>query len=270
VVVKIDDTKKVEPLFSNWQETLIWSCLQGIMGDVYVDNLEKPLSAMAILGDFCFFVGLPNEELVLYKPDGCTQNFIIMVPENDNWAELIVHNFGNKAKKVIRYAIKKEQNVFDKEKLYKAIRSLGSEYALKMIDEEIFNLCRLSNWSQDLVSQYKDYEMYKKLGVGVVILKDGELISGASPYSRYRDGIEIEIDTKEGYRRRGLAYICGSKLILECLKRKMYPSWDAQNKGSLALAEKLGYHFDYEYFAYEIEGDKQVTYSEEVTVFEKK
>ncbi|HKL78942.1 MAG TPA: GNAT family N-acetyltransferase, partial [Mobilitalea sp.] len=97
-------------------------------------------------------------------------------------------------------------------------------------------------------------ETYKKLGIGAVILKDGILVSGASSYSRYQDGIEIEIDTKEEFRRKGLAYVCAAKLILECLDKKLYPSWDAQNKWSVALAEKLGYHFDHEYLAYEICG----------------
>lgn len=65
-------------------------------------------------------------------------------------------------------------------------------------------------------------------------------------------GIEIEIDTKEEHRRQGLAYACGAKLILECLNKGWYPSWDAQNKWSVALAEKLGYHFSHEYPAYEV------------------
>ena len=203
MVVKIDDTKKIESLFCNWQETLIWSCLQNIMGNIYVNDLENPLSAMAIIGDFCFFAGLPNEELVWYKPKESINNFIIMVPQNDKWAKMIERVYGDKAKKVTRYAIKKEQNIFDKKKLQNIIHSLAPEYSLKIIDEEIFNLCRSSEWSMDLVSQYKDYEMYNKLGLGVAILKDGTLISGASSYSRYQDGIEIEIDTKEEYRRKG-------------------------------------------------------------------
>lgn len=77
-------------------------------------------------------------------------------------------------------------------------------------------------------------------------------MSGASSYSRYHEGIEIEIDTREEYRRKGFAYICGAKLILECLKRNLYPSWDAHNKASVALAEKLGYHYDHTYTAIEI------------------
>lgn len=254
MVIKINDTKKVELLFCNWQETLILSCLQNIMGDIYVDNLDNPHSAMAINGDFCFFAGLPNAELVLYKPTDCLKNFIIMVPQNNKWAELIINTYGDNAKMVKRYAIKKEKNVFDKKKLQMVVDSLAPEYSLKMIDENIYNLCRSSDWSMDLVSQYKEYCIYEKLGLGVAVLRDGVLISGASAYSRYQDGIEIEIDTNKAHRRKGLATVCGAKLILECLERELYPSWDAQNKWSVALAEKLGYHFDHEYLAYEISG----------------
>ncbi len=254
MIVKIEDTKKVEAIFGDWQESLIWSCLQNMMGSIYADSQEKPSSAMAILGDFCFFAGLPQEELVKYKPNECNKNFIIMVPQNDKWVEYIEHGYGDKAKRVIRYAIKKERDVFDREKLQDVIRSLLSEYSLRMIDEEIYHMCRENEWSMDLVSQYQDYDTYKQLGIGAAILKDGVLVAGASSYSRYQDGIEIEIDTKEEFRRKGLASVCGAKLILECLERNLYPSWDAQNKWSVALAEKLGYHFSHEYAAYEIWG----------------
>ena len=78
------------------------------------------------------------------------------------------------------------------------------------------------------------------------------MVAGASSYSRYNDGIEIEIDTKTEHRRKGLASVCGAKLILECLDRDLYPSWDAQNMWSVGLAEKLGYHYSHTYTAYEI------------------
>ena len=113
-------------------------------------------------------------------------------------------------------------------------------------------MCKSEMWSADLVSQFSSYEKYHELGIGVVICKDNFIVSGASSYSRYQEGIEIEIDTKEEYRRKGLASVCGAKLILECLKRNLYPSWDAQNKASVALAEKLGYHYSHAYTAIEI------------------
>lgn len=241
-----------ENFFENWDETIIWSCMQGIMGEVHVNSAED--AAMAILGDFVFYAGNPSEELVRFKPESCRNDFIIMVPQNEIWAELIEKCYGDKAKKVVRYAIKKEKNIFDTEKLGQAILNLPDGYELKMIEEAEYHMCRNSDWAKDLVSQYEDYVTYKVLGLGVVALKDGELVSGASSYSTYREGIEIEIDTRKDQRRKGLAYACGAKLILECLKKGLYPSWDAQNKWSVALAEKLGYHFSHEYAAYEIMG----------------
>lgn len=254
MICEIIHTEKVASLLEGWEETLLYSCLQGVMGKLYADSEEKPEAVMAILGDFCFFAGRPMEELVLYKPAWCEQDFMIMVPQNEEWAGLIEKCYGEKAKKTVRYAIKKEKDVFDTDKLRAIVSGLPQEYTLQLIDEELFARCREIDWCRDWVSQYPDYALFEKHGLGVVILKDGEPVSGASSYSGFIGGIEIEIDTREDYRRKGLASVCGARLILECCKRGWYPSWDAQNKGSVALAEKLGYHFDHEYNVYEIWG----------------
>lgn len=254
MVYLLENPQNAQTLFAGWEETLIWSCLQKVMGKVYGDDPQTPESAAAVLGDFCFFAGRPNKELCSYKPDGSQQDFIIMIPQNEQWAAVIEECYLEKAKKVVRYAIKKEYDIFSEDKLSKIVEALPREYSIQLMDERLFSWCKEQDWCKDWVSQFKDYEEYEKKGVGVVILKDGHPVSGASSYSSYLGGIEIEIDTKEEYRRKGLAYICGAGLILECLKRKLYPSWDAQNKWSVALAEKLGYHYDHDYTAYEIWG----------------
>lgn len=252
MIYEITDTNSISSLFDKWEDTLILSCLQGIMGKIYADDLNNPTSAMAILGDFTFFTGKPDKKLVSYKPDWCTQNFMIMIPQNKGWQDIILQFYGKRAKIVSRYATKKELDIFDKEKLEKAIASLPEQYKLSMIDKHLYQKCRSETWSCDLVSQFPNYETYHNLGIGAVICKNDMIVSGASSYSRYKEGIEIEIDTKEEYRRRGLAYVCGAKLILECLKQNLYPSWDAHNRGSVALAEKLGYHYSHTYTAIEI------------------
>lgn len=244
---------KAAEMFAEKKNVIINACLEGTMGAVYADNPENPQSAMALLGDFCFFAGRPNRKLVQYKPQDCEQRFIIMVPQNAHWSALIEDVYGKKAKKIFRYATKKQtMDTFERGKLEKAVLSMENEYEICRIDESVFKLCLSQGWSRDLVSQFPDYEMYRKQGIGIAILKDGELVSGASSYASYSGGIEIEIDTKPIYRRKGLAYACGAKLILECLRRDLYPSWDAHNIGSLALAEKLGYQRDRSYPAYEI------------------
>ncbi len=243
---------KIVPLFKDWNETLIWSCLQGYMGNAWVNNNTKPTSAQIIVGDFCFFAGVPDAELVNNIPESFVSDFILMVPRSEAWEALIEEEYRNTLNKFMRYAIKKEPEVFDREKLKRNILQLSPEYKLKQIDEELYLKCRSEEWSKDLCSQFPTYDDYKKLGVGYVILHDDKPVSGASSYTVYEKGIEIEIDTKEDYRRRGLALVCASKLILECLERNLYPSWDAANKASVALAEKLGYHFEEEYVTYSI------------------
>ena len=83
-------------------------------------------------------------------------------------------------------------------------------------------------------------------------LRGAEIVAGASGYSVYDGGIEIEIDTREDCRRQGLATACAARLILECLRRGLYPSWDAAHLHSLRLAEKLGYRFARAYACYEL------------------
>lgn len=254
MIVELKQTEKAAPLFEGWQETMLWSCLQKVMGSIYADSPDAPASAMALLGDFCFFAGKPDQELVLYAAGSCRPDFVIMVPQNEDWGALIEGCCQERAKKVSRYAIKKEPDIFDQDRLQAAVDQLPPGYELELIDEELFWRCKEIDLCRDWVALYEDYALYRSYGLGVVIRKDGEPVSGASSYSSYLGGIEIQIDTRKDHRRKGLAYICGAKLILECLKRGWYPSWDAQNRESVSLAEKLGYHFDREYTVYEVRG----------------
>lgn len=249
-----ENIEKLNVLFENWNETLIWSCLQGYMGTAWADNTTNPKSGQIVIADFCFFAGEANKSFVKNKPLSHKSDFVIMVPQNEEWAKMIEAEYGANATKITRYAIKKEPNVFSVEKLKAFTNAVNQDYDIRLIDEKIFEATRANKWSADLCSQFESYEKYCEKGLGVAALHNGELVCGASSYTVYNDGIEIEIDTKKDYRRKGLALACGAKLILECIARNLYPSWDAQNKGSVALAEKLGYHFDKEYIAYEVNG----------------
>lgn len=85
MICEITGTQEVVRLFKNLQDTMIWSCLQGVMGHLYADSRENPKSVMAMLGDFCFFAGMPNQALVAYKPERCEQDFIIMTADSPEW-----------------------------------------------------------------------------------------------------------------------------------------------------------------------------------------
>lgn len=246
MIFELKDTTKAEPLFAGWEETLIYSCLQQVMGKIYVTDPDHPESACAFVGCFAFYAGRPEQELVQKKAKG----FVIMVPQNEDWAKLIETCFPE-AKRVTRYAIKKD-TVFDVAKLHSRIAELPEGYELRKIDGELYEKCLKNPATVDFVSAFGEKEKYLKYGRGWVILKEQEIVSGASSYTRYQDGIEIEVDTVEAERRKHLATIACAALILECLSENLYPSWDAQNLHSVHLAEKLGYEYSHGYAAYEV------------------
>ena len=62
MIIETRGTEKIKELFGDWQETMIWSCLQGVMGHLYKDDPVEPETAMVILGDYSFFAGKPKEE----------------------------------------------------------------------------------------------------------------------------------------------------------------------------------------------------------------
>lgn len=246
MLYELEDTSRVEDLFAGWNETLIFSCLQGVMGKIYVTDLESPKSAFAFVGCFGFYAGTPDREMVMRKPDGYT----ILVPQSREW-ETLIEACHPAAKKITRYAIKKN-TVFDRVMLKNQLGRLPAGYELRRIDGELYDQCQETPATEDFVSAFGSKERYLRLGRGMVILKDGRIVSGASSYTRYRGGIEIEVDTVASERRRHLAMVACATLILDCLEEGLYPSWDAYNMNSVHLAQKLGYELDHEYTAYEV------------------
>lgn len=252
VQLKTDEMKYIEPLFRNWEETMIWSCLQGVMGQAWADCLPEPRSARILTGDFCFLAGQPDKKLVCEFPSSFSAPFLLIVPREESWCEWIEACYPDTYEKFYRYALKKEKDIFDRSLLESYIQRLPQGYELRMIDRELYPRILSGEWSRDLCSQFPDSACYEQLGLGFAALKDGEIAGGASSYTVYNGGIEIEIDVKQEHRRKGIARACAARLILACLDRGLYPSWDAANTESLHLAETLGYHSGGSYISYEI------------------
>lgn len=246
-VYQVENMETIVKLFHGFEDTMIYSCLQGYMGEAYTTRLQSPTNAAIKVGGFCFFVGNVDIELLTFVAN----EYTILIPLGWYWQEAIEKIYP-KAKRRTRYALKKEKDIFDTVYLKSIVQDLDQKYLLRQIDENIYAKIVTMSWAKDLCINYKDYHEYSKLGLGFVIFDNEDIVAGASSYTRYKEGIEIQIDTKREHRKKGLALVCAAKLILECMNRKWYPSWDAHNLGSLALAKKLGYHYDKEYVVYKL------------------
>ncbi|MDA1761684.1 GNAT family N-acetyltransferase [Bacillus cereus] len=245
----IHTRKKLVSMFEDFNSVVLLSYLQGHMGTAWVNNLENPTVAQITVGIFTFYAGDPNvketEELLRNIPER-----ILVIVNSEEWKKRLETFYERKIDKFLRYKFKRNSKVFNRPKLQSLISTLPKGYELRRIDEHIANNPTLHNLSEDFIGQFQSVEDYINRGVGYSILYNGEVVCGASSYSIYDDGIEIEVATDHNHRRKGLATVVSAALILDCLEKGIYPNWDAANTTSAKLAEKLGYDFDKAYDTY--------------------
>lgn len=251
------DLHKAAPLFQGWQETLIWSALEGVMGSIWTIR-ENPNAALCECGDFLFLAGdVCNAEtkalLQAWKQE--RNQFVILAPRKPEAGALIEEVFGARAQRNERFAFYKGGETFDEPKLEQMAQTLPHGVKICAIDHKLYHQCLKHSWARDFVSQFRSAEDFQKNGLGFAALANDEMIGGASSYTRYSRGIELQVETRADWQCRGIASACCARLILECLKRNLYPSWDAANPVSAALAQKLGYRCAGTYPVWEIEAE---------------
>lgn len=243
---QITESKPLEDiaaLFDGWDETMIWTALAGCMGSVWCIDAEHSV-AMVDTSDFVFFAG----DAASPKARALVQAFLkkagnrnaIVTPQNELWETLLMELLGDRAVMQLRYAIRKDTS-FDKAHLQGIVEALPEEFTLRHIDAQLYDLVMATEWACDFCSSFKSCKDFLENGIGVVALWEDEIVGGSSSYIYYPGGIEVEVDTRSDMRRRGIALACSAQLILSCLERGLYPSWDAANLMSVGLAEKLGY-----------------------------
>lgn len=210
--------KKLVSMFEDFNNVVLLSYLQGHMGNAWVNDLENPTVAQITVGIFTFYAGDPNaketEELLRNIPER-----ILVIVNSDQWKKRLETFHERKIDKFLRYKFKRNAEVFNRSKLQSFISALPKGYELRKIDEHIANNPTLHNVSEDFTSQFRSIDDYVNWGIGYSILYNGEVVCGASSYSIYNDGIEIEVATDLDHRRKGLATVVCATLILDCLEK---------------------------------------------------
>jgi GNAT superfamily N-acetyltransferase len=243
-------------MFKNIDSTIILSYLQGHMGTAYVDDLENPTVAQIVVGIFVFYAGDPNtkeaEELLFNLPE-----FALVIVDSDDWKYRIEAVHESRVEKFKRYRFEKNPEHLKRIHFENNLSSLPEGYEIKKVDKEIVKEATFNELSEDFVSQFDSVDDFLERGVGYALLHEGKVVCAATSFSIYDNGIEIEIATHPEYRRKGLATITASALIIDCLDSGRYPSWDGANTESVELAKKLGYIFIESYDTYFIENKQK-------------
>ena len=97
---------------------------------------------------------------------------------------------------------------------------------------------------------YRDWAHFADEGSGAVAVCGQEIVASCSSFLTFSGEVELDISTKPGHRRRGLARSCAAAMLQDCARRGLTVHWDAQNEASLRLAQQLGFALDGAYDAY--------------------
>lgn len=229
------------PLFVGWEEMLVSCALEGSMGRVWRCALPAR-AALCEVGDFLFLAGEAGPESdALVRAFARDGRYHILASKTPALHEQAGAALNGCAQAGERYAFHKETDRFDTGRLAALAQALPEGVSLCLFDAPLYHAALSREWSRDFVSLFASESDYLAHGLGVAALYGGELVGGASSYAWCRAGIEIELDTRADFRRRGIATACAARLVLECLSRGLLPSWDAANRQSARLAQRLGF-----------------------------
>lgn len=238
----------ISPFYEKATDSTIFACLDGYMGKVFVDDKNQISHTVILQGDFAFpsnsgefqeatAISMLND-ILSYRDN----NNLLIIPQTKDWETFL------KKSEVFstfqRYRLKSPSfEMFDQVRLEEYCSKLSREYSFHRIEETLYEKVLSEDWSRDFCSNFASVDDFLQHGIGVLVMRGDEICCGASSYTAYRKGIEIEIVTKKEYRNLGLATSCAAKLILTCIKEGKLPHWDAANETSVRLAMRLGYDY---------------------------
>ena len=128
----------------------------------------------------------------------------------------------------------------------------GAPVEIVPIDDSDKKTLLEESWSADLIANTLSIEAKFPSAFGFIARLDGRIIGGVGCYTVYAFGVEVQIDTRDGYRRRGVATELAKRMLVECKNRSLACHWDAMNAESVTLARKVGFEWNRTYWCYEM------------------
>ncbi len=231
------------PLFQDYRwNYLVEAVLDGMMGRAWVDRAEHPQVAITEYPRYQFFIpaGDPDHPesraFLAGLPKPC-----VLVFSSAGWESAFKEVNREGILEITRYAFTSENLRNDQLRRFASqvpagyrLEQMHLSRARQLAEEK-------SRFAEDHFQNFDSIDHFINLGFGFCILQREKIVSAATTFVVCRRGIEIQINTREEHRRKGLATAVAARLMLHSLENNLNPDWDAANEVSDRLAKKLGY-----------------------------
>ena len=244
-----DLRETVRPLYSGYPglHGAIEAVLEGGFGHIYADDAAAPRVARMVVGDFHMVAGDSNASGAAEALLAIPSRDYLAVP--DSWLDLVQKTLPG-AEPNDRFSMS-APDVWNGAQLAAMRQSLPHGCELRRVDAD--SVAAFRDLNETFVDNFASLGDYLQRGVGFVVTNEcGEMVAGCSTYTISSRCLEFEIETREDYRRRGLALVTGARMIEHCIETGLEPCWDAAHEGSSRLAERLGFIGRRHYTAYRL------------------
>jgi RimJ/RimL family protein N-acetyltransferase len=216
-------------------------------GGIYVDNHIEPTCCLITCRSGKYLVAGDtsntafNEFISNYL---CNKenhsNYFDLYSSSLNWRIKIDEILGDNAAKLSRQLFQWDNSNLSS--ISKWSQMLPEGFELKKMDTVLFE-----KYVREMDPSYMDLwetpNYFVSSGFGFCILKDNDFVCVCNTYYVRQGFAEIDIVTKDEYRKQGFALLACSEFIKYCVANNINPIWDCDNgnENSKSLAIKLGF-----------------------------
>lgn len=247
------DYKKVINLVKSQDELSVFSVINGENpGTIYANNIINPTAALIKTSECNLIAGNPNDEVFNSQVSEELDFWDQLVPDSLEWMDKIptIHknNFIRKYRR--RHYVLSNDNFVD------CTDPLKIGYILEKVNISFLKESSLENSEillEVLTESWGSKENFKKHGTGYLVRNDKIIVSWVLSDCSFEKTIAIGIHTDKRYRRNGFGKIAASATVRDCFA-KGYKKIDwlcvDSNKGSISIAEKLGFKLINLYYSF--------------------
>lgn len=243
ISVDKQDRKRLSVFFQDYKWNYIPDAiLDGVMGEAWVDDHSNPSVVVLEIPSLQLFIAAGEAK------HPAARKFLENLPKyaalifaTEGWEAQLEEIQAGKFESILRSVFSSEK--LDREHLSQLAGQIPDNYQCRQIDLDLAQqlAAEKSRFTEDHLQNFDSPGDFIQRGFGFCILAGDEIVSAATTFAICNKGIEIQINTREEQRRKGLGTIVAAHLMLHSLQRGLDPNWDAVNQRSARLAEKLGY-----------------------------
>jgi GNAT superfamily N-acetyltransferase len=262
------DFNKVLQLVKSQNELSVLSVIKGAMpGEIYVNNTDNPTAALIRTCECNLIAGSSNDVNFNSELSKVLDFWDPLTPDSSEWIDLIPTIHKNPF--IRKY--KRKHYILSIDNFKECNNNLKDGFLLEKIDIDLLKQRSYENSEKLLewIADWGDDARFQKYGVGYFIHNGKVIVSWSMSDCSYDKKITIGIHTDERFRKNGFGKIVVSAVAKDCFAKGYEEiNWlcVSTNKGSIALAEKLGFKYNNNYYAFSsyppIENIKDLSESE--------